>query len=174
MKKLLALLAAFTIVFAVVGCSAEEENADKDNGAAEENTAELTDQAKSKMYNSIRVAEGKVNEVFAKETVSAEDPTFVINSSFADEASAVEFLSKYYNEDTAKEIYAHYATEEKTDDGRMIVNQESYFPASILTTTQEDVTVEGDANKGTVTAPEDVVYTVELAEGKYIITGVEK
>lgn len=170
MKKLLAILAVFSLMFAVVGCSEKEDTTDTTE--KEENKAELTDQAKSKMYNAIRVAEGKANEVFAKETVSDEDDTPVINSSFPDEASAVAFLSKYYSEEVAKEMYAHYATDQKTDDDRMIINAEPFFASSILETTQEDVTIEGDANKATVKAT-DVTYEVELKDDKYIVTSVQ-
>ena len=175
MKRLLTFLSAITLIFALVGCSADKEET-KDTATKEtktENTAELTDQAKSKMYNAVRIAEGKVNEVFAKE-VAADEETPVINSQFADEASAVEFLSKYYSEDVAKELYTYYVTDQKTAEGQTIVKADPFFTASILETTKDDVTIDGDANKATVKTKDNVTYTVELQDEKYIVSGVEK
>jgi Tfp pilus assembly protein PilP len=175
MKKLLSLLAVFTLMFAVAGCTAEKEE-NTDNTAEEkkeENTAELTDQAKSKMYNAARVAEGKVNDVFHHD-VAADETTPILAASFADEAAAVEFLSKYYSEEVAKEIYTYYVTGEKTAEGQAIVKADPFFTPSLLETTLEDVTIEGDANKATLKTAENVTYTVELKEDKYIVTGVQK
>ncbi|MFP7444147.1 endonuclease [Bacillus infantis] len=172
MKKLLSLLAIFTLLFAVAGCSSNEDEG-KEEKAAEEKTAELNDAAKSKIYNSVRIAELKVNEVFNKET-AADEETIVINSSFADESSASAFLSKYYSEDLAKEMYAHYATDQKSEDGKMIVNTEPFFNPSFLDTTQEDVKIEGNADKATVTTAENAAYTVEMQDENYVITGYEK
>ncbi|PLR93736.1 endonuclease [Bacillus sp. T33-2] len=175
MKKLLALLAAFALTFAVVGCSADKkEEPAASEEKKEEKTNELTDQVKSKMYNTVRIAAGKVDEVFAKETVSEEDTRPVVNSSFADETSAVEFLSKYFSEDIAQEIYAHYKTDQKTEDGRMIVNEEPYIPATFLEGKQADATVEGDATKGTVKTTDSGTYTVEQKDDNYVVTGIEK
>ncbi|HLO11902.1 MAG TPA: endonuclease [Pseudoneobacillus sp.] len=171
MKKLFSLLAVFTLMFAVVGCTANKE--EKKDNATEENSAKLTDQIKSKMYNAARVAEGKVNDVFHHD-VAADETTPILNASFPDEASATDFLSKYYSEDVAKEIYTYYATGEKTADGQIIVKADPFFTPSLLETTLEKVTIEGDANKATITTAENVKYTVELQDDKYIITGVEK
>jgi hypothetical protein len=172
MKKLLSFLAIFTLLFAVVGCTAdkEEENA---NTATEENNTELTDQVKSKMYNATRVAEGKVNDVFHHD-VAADGTTPVLNASFPDEAAALEFLSKYYSEDVAKEVYTHYATTEQTPEGQVIVKADPFFVTPLQATTLEDVTIEGDANAGTITTADNVVYNVELQDDKYIVTGIQK
>ncbi|MFE8696854.1 endonuclease [Cytobacillus sp. FJAT-53684] len=171
MKKLLALLAIFSLLFAVTGCSSsKEETAEKDKV---EKTSELTDSVKSKMYNSVRVAELKVNEVFHKE-LAADEETPIINASFSDENDAIAFLSKYYSEEVAKDIYTHYATGEKTAEGQMIINAEAYFNPSFLDTNQETVTIEGDENKATIKTAENVSYQIELKDGKYIITSVEK
>jgi hypothetical protein len=175
MKRLLAFLTVFTLIFTVVGCSSDKEEsknpATEDKGT--EKTAELTEQTKSKMYNAVRIAEGKVNEVFAKE-VAADEETPVINSLFAEQAAAVEFLSKYYSEDIAKEIYTYYVTDQKTAEGQTIVKAEPFFAAPILETTKDDVTIEGDANIATIKTKDNVTYTVELQDEKYIVTGVEK
>lgn len=176
MKKLLSFLAVFTLMFAVVGCADKEEET-TDNAAEEtkeENTAELTDQVKSKMYNAARIAEGKVNDTFAHD-VAADGETPILTKTFADQAAAVAFLSKYYSEEVATEIYNHYATAETTEAGEIIVKADPFFAEtqSLLATTVEDVTVEGDANKGTMTAGA-VTYTVELKDGKYIVTGIQK
>jgi hypothetical protein len=172
MKKILFLLAVFTLMFAVVGCTADKEE-NTDNNKEENTAAELTDQAKSKMYNAARVAEGKVNDVFHHD-VAADETTPVLNASFPDEASAVEFLSKYYSEDVAKEIYTYYATTEKTPEGQVIVKADPYFTAPLQATTLEDVTIKGDANAGTLTTADNVVYNVELKDDKYIVTGIQK
>lgn len=171
MKKLLAFLAVFTLMFAAVGCTAEKE--EKTENAAEENTAELTDQVKSKMYNAARVAEGKVNDLFHHD-VAADETTPILNANFPDEASAVEFLSKYYSEDVAKEIYTYYATGEQTAEGQVIVKADPFFTPSLLETTLENVTIEGDANAATITTGENVVYNIELQDDNYVITGVQK
>ncbi|WP_442595194.1 endonuclease [Neobacillus sp. D3-1R] len=175
MKKLLAILAVFTLMFAVAGCTADnKENNDKAaDEKKEENTVALTDQVKSKMYNAARIAEGKVNDVFAHD-VAADETTPILNKSFADEAAAVAFLSKYYNEDTAKEIYTYYATGQTTEAGEVIVKADPFFTTTLLDTTLEDVTIEGDANKGTIKTPENVTYTVELVDDKYLVTGIQK
>jgi hypothetical protein len=172
MKKLLSLLAVFTLMFAVVGCTAEKEE-NTDNTAEEENTAELTDQVKSKMYNAARVAEGKINDVFHHD-VAEDGTTPIINASFPDEASATEFLTKYYSEDVAKEIYTYYATGEQTAEGQVIVKADPFFAAPLQATTIEDVTIEGDANAATITTADNVTYNVELQDDKYIVTGVQK
>lgn len=172
MKKILSLLAIFALMFAVVGCTAEKEEENTDT-ATEENNTELTDQVKSKMYNAARVAEGKVNDVFHHD-VAADETTPVLNASFPDEASAVEFLSKYYSEDVAKEIYTYYATTEQTPEGQVIVKVDPFFASPLQATTLEDVTIEGDANAGTITTADNVVYNVELQDDKYIVTGIQK
>lgn len=171
MKKLLALFAIFSLFFTAAGCSSSsEEPAEK---TAEKKTAELTDSIKSKIYNSVRVAELKVNEVFHKE-VAADEETPVINANFADEKKAVEFLSKYYSEEIATNIYSHYATEEKTAEGQMIINAEPFFTPSFLETNQEAVTIEGDENKAAVKTTENITYHLELKNGQYVITAIEK
>lgn len=174
MKKLLALLAIFTLMFSVVGCSAEkEEKADKPKEEKKEETAALTDQVKSKVYNAARIAEGKVNDVFAHDT-AADGETPILAASFADEAAAVKFLSNYYSEEVAKEIYTYYATGEKTAEGQVIVKADPYFTPSLLETKLADVTVEGDANKATIKQSGGFTYTVELKDGKYVVTGASK
>lgn len=171
MKKLLTLFAIFPLLLTAAGCSSStEEPAEK---SAEKKTAELTDSIKSKIYNSVRVAELKVNEVFHKE-VAADETTPIINANFADEEKSVEFLSKYYSEELAKDIYSHYATEEKTAQGQMIIHAESYFNPSFLDTNQESITIEGDENKATVITAKNVTYHLELKDGQYIITSIEK
>jgi hypothetical protein len=174
MKRLLAFLTVITFVFTVVGCSSDKE--DSKNATEETKTeekAEFTEQTKAKMYNTARIAEGKVNEVFAKE-VAADEETPIINSLFAEQADAVAFLSKYYSEDVAKEIYTYYVTDQKTAEGQTIVKAEPFFTASILETTKEDVTIEGDANKATIKTKDNVTYTVELQDEKYIVTSIQK
>ncbi|MED3571477.1 endonuclease [Cytobacillus praedii] len=171
MKKLLAIFAIFSLIFTAAGCSSStEEPAEK---TTEKKTAELTESAKSKIYNSVRVAELKVNEVFHKE-VAADETTPVINANFADEEKSVEFLSKYYSKELAKNIYTHYATEEKTAEGQMIINAEPYFTPSFLETNQEAVTIEGNENKATLKTNKNVTYQVELKDGQYVITSIEK
>ncbi|MED3549130.1 hypothetical protein [Cytobacillus praedii] len=171
MKKLLAIFAIFSLIFTAAGCSsATEEPAEK---TTEKKTAELTESAKSKIYNSVRVAELKVNEVFHKE-VAADETTPVINANFADEEKSVEFLSKYYSKELAKDIYTHYATEEKTAEGQMIINAEPYFTPSFLETNLEAVTIEGNENKATLKTNKNVTYQVELKDGQYVITSIEK
>lgn len=172
MKKLLALLAIFSLVFAVAGCSSSEDKT-AEKGAVENASQELSDSMKIKMYNSVRIAELKVNEVFHKETaVDGETP--IINQNFAEENSAVEFLTNYYSEDIAKDIYAHYATDNKTAEGQMIINAEAYFTPSILDSTIESVTIEGNESKATIKTSENMTYQVELVDGKYIITSITK
>lgn len=168
MKKLLSLLAVFCLMFAVAGCTT-----DKEENTAEKNNAELNDQTKSKMYNAARIAEGKVNDVFHHD-VAADETTPILNASFPDEASAVEFLSKYYSEDVAKEIYTHYATGEQTAEGQVILKADPFFSTPLQATTSEDVTIEGDVNAATITTADNVVYHVELQDDKYIITKVQK
>ncbi|WP_102274432.1 endonuclease [Cytobacillus massiliigabonensis] len=171
MKKLLAIFVIFALLFTAAGCSSSsEEPAEK---TTEKETAGLTDSLQSKIYNSVRVAELKVNEVFHKE-VAADETTPVINANFADEEKSVEFLSKYYSEELAKNIYSHYATEEKTAEGQMILNAEPYFNPSFLETKQEAVTIEGDENKATVKTAENVTYQLEIQNGQYVITSIEK
>ncbi|RHW40618.1 endonuclease [Neobacillus notoginsengisoli] len=172
MRKLFALLAVFTLAFAVIGCSNKEEPKGSEDTKKEENKAELTDQVKSKMYNAIRLAENKVDTVYANDTdEDTEKP--VLNATFADEAAAEAFLTKYYSEDVAKQISSHYSTGEKNKDGRPFVKEDPFFAKPISGTTQDDVTIEGDANKGTVKTKDGVTYTVELKDGQYVITGVE-
>ncbi|WP_053367261.1 hypothetical protein [Bacillus sp. FJAT-27245] len=173
MKKLLALLAVFTLAFAVVGCSEKESSKGTEDTNKEENKAELTDQVKAKMYNAVRMAEGKVDTVYAHDTYG-DDDTPVLNATFADEAAAETFLTKYYSEDVAKQISEHYATGEKTDKGNIIVKADPFFANPISGNTKDDVTIEGDANKGTVKTKEGVTYTVELKDGQYVVTGVEQ
>ncbi|MHC0035779.1 endonuclease [Pseudoneobacillus sp. C159] len=168
MKKLLSLLAIFTFMFAIVGCST-----DKEENQTTENKAELTPQIKSKMYNAARVAEGKVNDLFHHD-VAADGTTPILNASFPDEAAAVAFLSKYYSEDVANEIFTYYATGEQTAEGQVIVKADPFFSPSLIETTLEDVTIEGDANKATITTSENVVYNVELQDDKYIVNGIKK
>lgn len=173
MKKLFALLAVFTLAFAIVGCSDKDNSKGAEDKNKEENKSALTDQAKAKMYNAVRLAENKVDTVYAHDT--AEDgETPILNATFADEAAAETFLTKYYSEDVAKQISEHYATGEKTDKGEIIVKADPFFPNPISSTKQSDVTIEGDAHKGTIKTKEGVTYTVELKDGQYIVTGVEK
>lgn len=172
MKKLFALLAVFTLAFAIVGCSDKDNSKGSEDTNKEENKSELTDQAKTKMYNAVRMAENKVDTVYAHD--AAEDGTPLLNATFADEAAAETFLTKYYSEDVAKQISEHYATGEKTDKGEIIVKADPFFANPISATKQSDVTIEGDANKGTIKTKEGVTYTVELKDGQYIVTGVEK
>ncbi|MFD2446195.1 endonuclease [Bacillus sp. CGMCC 1.16607] len=174
MKKLLSLLTVFTLMFVIVGCTAdkEENNEKAADTKKEENTTELTKQVQSKMYNAARVAEGKVNAVFAHD-VAADGETPIVTTSFADESATLEFLSKYYSEDVAKEIYTYYVTGEKTAEGQAIVKAEPFFTHPLLDTTLEDVTIEGDANKGTIKTTENVTYTVELKDDKYFVTDVQ-
>ncbi len=174
MKRLLAFLTIFTLIFAVAGCSSTKDDTSKTTEKkATEKTSELTDQVKSKMYNAVRIAEGKVNEVFAKET-AADETTPVLTSTFADETTAVAFLSKYYSADVSKEIYTYYVTDQKTAEGQTIVKADPFFAKPILDTTKEDVTIEGDANKATVKTKDNVTYTVELKDNQYIVTDVQK
>ena len=172
MKKLLGLLTIFTLVFAVAGCSSSEDKT-AEKGAEEKATSELTDSMKTKMYNAVRIAELKVNEVFHKDT-AADGETPIINQNFSEESKAVAFLTNYYSEDIAKEIYTHYATENKTAEGQMITNVEAFFTPSILDSTLESVTVEGDENKATIKTAENMTYQVELVDGKYVITNITK
>ncbi|AGK55059.1 hypothetical protein [Bacillus sp. 1NLA3E] len=175
MKRLLAFLTIFTLMFAVAGCSSTKDDTSKTTTEkkATEKTSELTDQVKSKMYNAVRIAEGKVNEVFAKE-MAADETTPVLTSTFADEAAAEAFLSKYYSADIAKEIYTYYVTDQKTTDGQTIVKADPFFAKPILDTTKDDVTVEGDANKATVKTKDNVTYTVELKDNTYVVTAIQK
>lgn len=169
MKRLFALFTIFSLLIAAGGCTSEEKESTETK--TEEN-AGLTDEEKSKIYNSVRVAELKVNEVFHKE-VAADEKTPVINPSFADEKSAVSFLSKYYSEDVAKDIYSHFSTDNKINDGQMIVNEAPYFSPSVLDTNKEDAEIDGDKNKATVKA-ENITYQLELQESGYVITSIEK
>lgn len=172
MKKLFALLAVFTLAFAVIGCSNKEESKGANDTKKEENKAELTEQVKTKMYNAVRMAENKVNTVYAHDT-DEETAKPILNGTFADEAAAETFLTKYYSEDVAKKISSHYSTGEKNKDGRPFVKEDPFFAKPISETTQGDVTIEGDANKGTVKTKDNVTYTVELKDGQYVVTGVE-
>ncbi|OCA91236.1 endonuclease [Bacillus sp. FJAT-27225] len=167
MKKLMAFLAVFTLAFVIVGCSEKEDKA-----ASEKESTELTDQAKGKMYNAVRLGENKVDTVYAHD--AAEDGTPVLNATFADEAAAETFLTKYYSEDVAKQITTHYSTGQKTDKGQIIVKEEPFFSKSITETTQDDVTIEGDAKKGTVKTKDGVTYTVEQKDNSYVVTKVEQ
>ncbi|GLB58344.1 endonuclease [Cytobacillus sp. NCCP-133] len=169
MKKLFALFTLFLLLFAVAGCTSTEEKTEEPETEA---NAGMTDEDKSKFYNSVRVGELKVNEVFHKE-MAADETTPVINASFADEQSAVAFLAKYYSKDVAKEIYTHYATNQKTEDGEMIVNEEPYFSPSVLDTTMEEAEVSGDLNEATVKAGK-YSYQLELLDSGYLITNIEK
>ncbi|QED48767.1 hypothetical protein [Cytobacillus dafuensis] len=171
MKKLFVFLTILSLLLAVAGCSSSKDQETKTDTEQKE-TKELTDTDKSKMYNSVRVAELKVNEIFHKET-AADGTTPIINSSFSDENKAVEFLSKYYSEDVAKSIYTHYATDKKTPEGQLIVNSEPYFTPSFLDTNQDDVTIEGDKNKATIKIADNKIYSIELVDNQYIVTSVE-
>ncbi|MBT2688062.1 endonuclease [Bacillus sp. ISL-47] len=168
MKRLFALFVIFPLLFAAAGCTSGE----KESTETKTEETGLTDEEKSKFYNSVRVAELKVNEVFHKE-VAADEKTPVINASFSDEESAVSFLSKYYSPDLAKDIYTHYATENNTEDGQMIVNEEPYFSPSVLDTEKEDAEIEGDKNKASVKT-ENITYQLELQESRYMVTSIEK
>lgn len=172
MKKVFALLTAFALTFAIVGCSTskKEESSEKKT----ESTKEVsTKQAQTKMYNAVRVAETKVNELFHKDT-AADQTTPVLNLNFADEAAATTFLLKYYSEEIAKDIVKHYVTDQKTAEGNIIVKADSYFTKSILETTQQDVTIKGDEKKGTIKTKDHVEYTVELKDNTYMITNIKK
>jgi|UPI000407938E hypothetical protein len=177
MKKLLALLAVLTLIFSVAGCSsANEDKADK--GTAEktekkEDKNALTDEVKAKMYNAVRMGELKVAQVYAHD-VGTDGTTPVLNASFADEAAAESFLSKYYSADLAKKIVASYTTGQKTKEGQIVVKADPFFNPSFLETKQADVTFEGDANKGTLKTTDHGTYTVEQKDGNYIVTGYEK
>lgn len=162
-------------IFTVVGCSSDKEDSKKTDTEEKstEKTSDLTDQVKVKMYNSLRIAELKVNEVFAKET-AADEETPVLNSTFASEEAAVSFLSKYYSEEIAKEIFTYYVTDQKTAEGQTIVKAEPFFSTSIIDTEKEDVTTEGDANKATLTTKDNIAYTVELQDSSYVITEINK
>ncbi len=172
MKKLFAFLTIFSLVFAVAGCSSSEDNA-SGKKTEEKKTSELTDSVKTKMYNAVRIAELKVNEVFHKDT-AADGETPIINQNFSEENQAVQFLTNYYSEDIAKDIYTHYATDNKTAEGQMITNADPYFTPSFLDTTIEKVTIEGDENKVTIKLAENITYQVEMIDGKYVITNIEK
>ncbi|WML47407.1 endonuclease [Neobacillus sp. PS3-34] len=170
MKKLLALLAVLTLIFSVAGCSSDKT---KDTTVKKENKNALTDQVKAKMYNAIRMAEGKSATVYQHD-VAADGTTPILNPSFADEAAAETFLTKYYGEDLAKQIVAYYTTGKKTAEGQTIVKADPFFAPSFLETTQKDATFEGDANKGTVKTTDHGTYTVELKDGNYIVTSYQK
>ncbi|RDU35071.1 endonuclease [Neobacillus piezotolerans] len=172
MKKLLALLTVFTLAFAVVGCSDKDSSKGAEDKNKEENKSELTDQAKTKMYNAVRMAENKVDTVYAHD--AAEDGTPLLNATFADEAAAETFLTKYYSEDVAKQISEHYSTGEKTPEGQIIVKADPFFTNPIAGTTQKDVTIEGDADKGTIKTDKGATYSVELKDGQYVVTSVEQ
>lgn len=172
MKKLLAFMTIFSLIFAVAGCSSSEEKK-SEKTTEEKTTSELTDSIKTKMYNSVRIAELKVNEVFHKDT-AADGETTIINQNFSEENKAVQFLTNYYSEDIAKDIYTHYATDNKTAEGQMITNTDPYFTPSFLDTTIENVTIEGDEIKATIKSAENITYQVELNDGKYVITNIEK
>ena len=175
MKRLLTILTIITFIFAVTGCASDKEDTAKTDTKEKttEKTSELTDQVKVKMYNSLRIAELKVNEVFAKET-AADETTPVVNSAFANEEATVSFLGKYYSEEIAKEMFTYYVTDQKTADGQTIVKAEPYFSESIIDTEKEDVTTKGDANKATISTKDHTIYTVELQNEQYVITKIEK
>ncbi|MFO1443069.1 endonuclease [Bacillus sp. Bva_UNVM-123] len=173
MKKLLAFLTIFSLVFAVAGCSTSAEKKEVENKSEEKTATELTDSIKTKMYNSVRIAELKVNEVFHKET-AADGETPIMNQNFAENDKAVQFLSNYYSEDVAKSIYEHYATENKTAEGQMITNVEPYFAPSFLDTTIENVEFEGNDDKATIKTAENTTYHLQLKDNQYMITQIEK
>jgi hypothetical protein len=56
----------------------------------------------------------------------------------------------------------------------VIVKAEPFFDPSLLETKQEDLTIEGDANKTTLKQADGYTYTVELKDNKYVVTGVQK
>jgi len=172
LKKLLAFLTIFSLLFAIAGCSSAEEKT-AENGTEDKTTSELADSMKTKMYNSVRIAELKVNEIFHKET-AADGETPIINQNFSEDNKAVQFLTKYYSEDLANDIYKHYATDDKTAEGQMITNPEAYFNPSFLDTTIENVTIEGDENKATIKTADNITYHVELKDTQYIIMQIEK
>ncbi|MBP2240560.1 hypothetical protein J2Z40_001117 [Cytobacillus eiseniae] len=167
MKKFLAFLTIFSILFTVAGCTDSKD----EPAETEDKVAELTDSIKSKVYNSVRVAELKVNEVFHKE-VAEDGETPIINANFAEEEKTVAFLSNYYSEEIAKDMYSYYATDEKTAENQMIIKKEPYFTPSFLETNQEDVTIEGNETKATIKTA-DHTYQLELQADQYVITSIK-
>ncbi|RAP75746.1 hypothetical protein [Paenibacillus montanisoli] len=159
-RQLMMILLVLSIGFVLGACSNKDEGSDMD---------------KENAYTSARIAEDKVNTLFATALLK-DEKTPILDPVIGTEAKAKELLLSYFDESLVDKILAHYITDQKDGDN-IIVNNEPFFSASILSTSQlDDVKIEGSKKEYTLTTSDQGVYSLKWIEDddKYVVSNYEK
>jgi len=163
----------------VTGVACSSEQAASPTPAASQSPApqapvESADSINMQGYIAARIAQEKINLMFADQT--AEDGSFVLKFTIADgKESAVKFLTAYVDAGLADKLAAHYITDKKAGDA-ILTNQTPFFPVDILTLKKEDVTFDAanTADQVVYTTKEGVTVTTKKVNGTFVLVDVAK
>ncbi|KRE46840.1 hypothetical protein [Paenibacillus sp. Soil724D2] len=181
LKKTTAGLILLTVMLTGAACSSNQPKsspspvaaATSNTTAAPQATAESQDAINMKGYIAARIAQEKVDFLFAE--AKSTDGAFILNPKAADgKEKAVKFLSSYFDTAMADKLTAHYLTDQKVDNA-IVTNKQSFFTSNLLATKKEDITFDASNSKDQVkfTTKDGVTYTTKKANDKFVVADVQ-
>jgi hypothetical protein len=165
-----------SVSLSTAACSSDKKNAESASpspSAAAATVAPTEDAAmyQSKAYIAGRLAEEKIDQLFAQEKSADGKP--VLNSNIATtKTAAADFLNAYLDPALTEKVLAHYIADESSMP--IVVKADKFVTSSILeTASKDDVTFSGTADEVKLTLKDGAVYTAKKnAKGTYIISDI--
>lgn len=176
LKKTAAGLILLSVMLTGAACSSNQPKsspspaATTTTTAAPQATAESQDAINMKGYIAARIAQEKVEFLFAE--AKSADGAFILNPKAADgKEKAVKFLSSYFDTAMVDKLTAHYLT----DQNAIVTNQKPFFTSNLLATKKEDITFDASNTKDQVkfTTKDGVTYTTKKVNDKFVVAGVQ-
>lgn len=175
-KKFLGLLLVLGLSVSVAACSqpaantSQTNNSESSKAKTQQDSMELTEKEKGKVYTFLRVAEDKVNILFHKNKANNNTPLL---DRYFDKESAAKFLSDVYDKPVVDQIITHYITDKKIEEV-IVVNDKPFFEKPVQKTNKEDVKVEGTKDAIKAITKDGVEYDLKMTDGKLLIMNIKK
>lgn len=179
LKKTAAGLILLSVMLTGAACSSSQPKsspspaATTNTAASPQATAESQDAVNMKGYIAARIAQEKVDFLFAE--AKSGDGAFILNPKAADgKEKAVKFLSSYFDTAMVDKLTAHYLTDQKADNA-IVTNKKSFFSSNLLATKKEDITFDASNTKDQVkfTTKDGVTYTTKKVNDKFVVAAVQ-